>query len=85
MSRHIINPIHETFGSLFEEILSPYKYGPRMYANNVGTKDKPSIIVRSELVERKFKAWREEDGSYHEELIEADDMSDLPTKPEITD
>jgi hypothetical protein len=89
MSRHIINPMHDTFGSLFEEIFNPYKRRPGhlpsvMYENNVGTKDKPSIIVRSELVERKFKAWREEDGSYHEELIEADDMSDLPNKPEIT-
>ena len=35
----------------------------------VGTKDKPTIIARREWVEKKYKAWQEEDGSYHEELI----------------
>ena len=67
--------------SLFEEILQPYKYGNRMYENDVGSKDEPAIISRGEWVEKKYKAWREEDGSYHEELI---DDEDLPTKPEIT-
>ena len=73
--------------SLFEELLTPYhKYGsPRMYENDVGTKDKPTIVTRGEWVERKFKAWREEDGSYHEELIDADDLSNLPRSPEQTD
>ena len=70
--------------SLFNELLEPYKYGPRMYDNDVGTKEKPTIVTRGEWVERKFKAWREEDGSYHEELIDADDMAELPTKPEMT-
>ena len=70
--------------SMFEELLQPYKYGPRMYDNDVGTKEKPTIVTRGEWVERKFKAWREEDGSYHEELIDADDMAELPTKPEMT-
>jgi len=55
-----------------------------MYDNDVGTKEKPTIVTRGEWVERKFKAWREEDGSYHEELIDADDLSELPTRPEIT-
>jgi hypothetical protein len=70
--------------SMFEELLQPYKYGPRVYDNDVGTKEKPTIVTRGEWVERKFKAWREEDGSYHEELIDADDMAELPTKPEMT-
>ena len=70
--------------SMFEELLQPYKYGPRMYDNDVGTKEKPTIVTRGEWVERKFKAWREEDGSYHEELIDADDMAELPTKPDMT-
>ena len=70
--------------SIFEELLQPYKYGPRVYDNDVGTKEKPTIVTRGEWVERKFKAWREEDGSYHEELIDADDMAELPTKPEMT-
>ena len=69
--------------SLFDELLQPYKYGPRMYDNDVGTEEDPSIIVRSEMVQKKYKAWRNPDGSYHEVLIEEDE--DLPTKPEITD
>ena len=69
--------------SLFDELLQPYKYGPRMYDNDVGTEEDPSIIVRREEVYKKYKAWRNPDGSYHEVLIEEDE--DLPTKPEITD
>ena len=68
--------------SLFDELLQPYKYGPRMYDNDVGTEEDPSIIVRSERVQKKYKAWRNPDGSYHEVLIEEDE--DLPTKPEVT-
>ena len=64
--------------SIFEELLQPMKYGPRMYDNDVGTKESPSIIVRSHMVERKYKAWRDPDGSYHEELVEADDVAGLP-------
>ena len=67
--------------SLFEELLQPYKYGPRIYESDVGTKDNPTIVTRSHTVERTYKAWRDEDGSYHEELVDGDD---LPTKPEIT-
>ena len=67
--------------SLFEELLQPYKYGPRIYESDVGTKDKPTIITKSHTVERTYRAWREEDGSYHEELVDGDD---LPTKPEGT-
>ena len=58
--------------SVFEELLQPMKYGPRMYDSDVGTKEEPSIIVRSHMVERKYKAWRDPDGSYHEELISDD-------------
>ena len=64
--------------SILEEIFQPVKYWPRMNENDVGTKDKPSIIVRSHMVERKYKAWRDPDGSYHEELVEADDVAGLP-------
>ena len=79
MMRHMMrsNPL-----SLFEELLQPYKYGPRIYESDVGTKDKPTIITKSHTVERTYRAWREEDGSYHEELVDGDD---LPTKPEGTD
>ena len=68
--------------SLFEELLQPYKYGPRIYEGDVGTRDNPTIVTRSHTVERTYKAWRDEDGSYHEELVDGDD---LPTKPEGTD
>ena len=69
--------------SLFDELLQPYKYGPRMYDNDVGSEEDPSIIVRNEMVQKKYKAGREPDGSYHEVLFE--DGITLPTKPEITD
>jgi len=78
MMRYMIrsNPI-----SLFEELLQPYKYGPRMYEDDVGTRDNPTMITKSHRVERTYKAWRDEDGSYHEELVNG---GDLPTKPEGT-
>ena len=62
--------------SMFEELLQPMKYGPRIYESNVGTKEDPTIIVRTHEVERKYKAGRDPDGSYHEQLIEADDIGD---------
>ena len=71
-----------TFGDLFQEIMQPYKYGPRMYENDVGTEDNPSIVVREEIVHKKYKAWMNPDGSYHEVLIE--EGEDLPTGPEVT-
>ena len=68
--------------SLFEELLQPYKYGPRMYDSDVGTEDNPSIIVREEIVRKRYKAWKNSDGSYHEVLIDEDE--DLPKRPEVT-
>jgi hypothetical protein len=68
MSRltRIDNPI-----SLFEEILQPFKggYGMTPRTWEVGTREKPTIVVRRELVEKKYKAWQDADGSYHEELV----------------
>jgi len=64
--------------SLFEELFQPLKYGTQqIYEGNVGTKENPSIVVRSHRVERTYKRWRDPDGSYHEELVEADDISDI--------
>ena len=80
--RHMMLRNTPMFGDLMREILEPYKYGPQMYDNDVGTEEDPSIIVRREMVQKKYKAWRNPDGSYHEVLIEEDE--DLPTKPEIT-
>ena len=71
------------FGDIMREILEPYKYGPRMYDSDVGTEDDPSIIVRSEMVQKRYQAWKNPDGSYHEVLIE--EGGDIPTKPELTD
>ena len=68
--------------SLFEQLLQPYKGmqgHPRMIES--GTVDKPAIITRGEWVERKYRAWQESDGSYHEELIVDED---LPTGKEGT-
>jgi len=60
--------------SIFEEILNPFKgntgMSPRTW--EVGTREKPTIIVRRELVEKKYKAWQDKDGSYHEELVKED-------------
>ena len=70
------------FGSLMEEIFTPVKYGRRTI-DQVGTRDKPANITRGEWVEKKFKAWRDDDGSYHEELV--DDNFDIPRGAEGTD
>ena len=62
--------------SLFEELMQPYKGMQRLATQRAldsGTVDKPAIITRGEWVERKYKAWQEADGSYHEELIDDDD------------
>jgi len=62
---------YDSFSSLMEEIFSPMKHNRAL--EQVGTKDNPSIVTRGEWVERKYKAWREEDGSYHEKLIEKEE------------
>ena len=74
----IDNPI-----SLFEEILQPFKggYGMNPRTWEVGTREKPTIVVRSELVKQKYRAWEDEDGSYHEELI----VDEEPIKAGLTD
>jgi len=66
MSIRSIDP-YDSFGTLMQEIMSPMKYNRVL--ENVGTKDDPAIVTRGEWVEKKYKAWREDDGSYHEELI----------------
>jgi hypothetical protein len=68
---------NDPFRSLLEELIQPRKYEHRIYEGDVGTKENPSIVVRSHTVERKYKAWRDPDGSYHEELVEADDINDV--------
>tara|TARA_R110002051_G_scaffold46058_3_gene92675 strand:- start:2721 stop:2963 length:243 start_codon:yes stop_codon:yes gene_type:complete len=56
--------------SLFEEILRPFNADPCMPRRTVtGTKEKPTTIVRRELVERTYHVWKEEDGSYHEVVV----------------
>ena len=58
------------FRELEEAIFSPNKYGR---AFDAGSKDDPTIIERHELITRKYRAWVEEDGSYHEEVITDED------------
>ena len=58
------------FRELEEAIFSPNKYGRAFEA---GSKDDPAIIERHELITRKYRAWVEEDGSYHEEVITDED------------
>ncbi len=73
----------DPFRSLFEELLQPYKgMQGHQRALESGTTDQPAIITRGEWVERKYKAWQEADGSYHEELIVDED---LPKGKEGTD
>ena len=68
--------------SLFEQLLQPYKGmqgHPRMIES--GTREERAIVTRGEWGERKYKAWQESDGAYHEELIVDED---LPTGKEGT-
>ena len=70
--------------SLFEELMQPYKGMQRLASQRAlgsGTPNEPTIITRGEWVERKYRAWQESDGSYHEELIVDED---LPTGKEGT-
>ena len=59
---------YDSFGTMMQEIMSPIKYNRVL--ENVGTKEEPAIVTRGEWVEKKYKAWRDEDDSYHEDLIE---------------
>ena len=65
--------------SVLEQLMQPYKGqgNPRLLES--GTREEPAIVTRGEWVERKYKAWQESDGSYHEELIVDED---LPTGKE---
>ena len=63
--------------SLFEELMQPYKGMQRLASQRAlesGTQNAPTIITRGEWVERKYKAWQEADGSYHEEVIVDEDL-----------
>ena len=63
--------------SLFEELMQPYKGMQRLASQRAiesGTPNEPTIITIGEWVERKYKAWQEADGSYHEELIVDEDL-----------
>ena len=79
IDRRYLDPYN--FGSLMDELFSPMKYGQRVIDHG-GTRDKPNIVIRRKLVEKKFKAWYDDDGSYHEELV--DDDFEIPKGAEIT-
>lgn len=59
--------------SVFEELLNPRKYGPRMYESDIGTKENPTRIARQHLVVREYNVYLDADGCYHEELIKDGD------------
>lgn len=75
MSRNIVR---RDPWSIFEELLQPVKYGPRVYESDVGTKDNPTLVTRGHWVERRYRQWRDPDGSYHEELVSAEEADDIP-------
>ena len=66
------HPLTSMFRELEDSFFSPQKYGRTIIANP-GTKDKPTIIKRGDWVVRHYKAWQDEDGSYHEELVHDED------------
>ena len=56
---------------MIESLFSPTKKYDR--ASVAGTRDFPTIVKRPVTIERKYRAWVEEDGSYHEEVITDED------------
>ena len=94
LDRRYLDPYY--IGSLMEEIFSPRKLPRHRYSSQdgyvygqiekitdgEGTKDKPSIIKRGSFVWKKYKSWYDDDGSYHEELV--DDSFEPPRGAEIT-
>jgi len=67
-------------GSILDQMLQS-RYGPRpmVYGNEPGTRKNPTRLTRGHWVEREYDTWEDPDGSYHEELVKADDVaSDLP-------
>tara|TARA_B100000745_G_scaffold252870_1_gene175100 strand:+ start:1261 stop:1500 length:240 start_codon:yes stop_codon:yes gene_type:complete len=65
------SPLTTMFRELEEAVLSPPKYGRAMVQG--GTKDSPVIAEHAVWVVRKYKAWHDEDGGYHEEFIHEDE------------
>ena len=63
--------------SIFEELIQPSKYGPRMYESDIGTKENPTRISKQHLVVREYDAYLDADGGYHEELVKADGTGDV--------
>ena len=56
---------------LEDALFSPQKYGRSIVYG--GTKEKPVVVPVEVRTVRRFNAWHDEDGSYHEELIVDED------------
>ena len=59
-----------------DQFFSPVKYirqATRQTAEGEGTKEKPFIINRQELVDKMYHGWYDEDGSYHEILVKQEE------------
>ena len=59
-----------------DQFFSPVKYmrrATRQTAEGEGTKDKPFIINRQEVVDKMYHGWYDEDGSYHEILVKQEE------------
>ena len=59
-----------------DQFFSPVKYirqTTRQTAEGEGTKDKPFIINRQEVVDKMYHGWYDEDGSYHEILVKQEE------------
>ena len=69
---------------LMDEFFSPVKRSQMALPDRAATKDHPAEVIRREVVTKRYNAWYDADGSYHEVLVEDDD-GDLPTRPELTD
>ena len=79
-----MNHIWELQNRLIDEFFSPVRRSQMVLPDRTATKDNPAEVIRREVVTKRYNAWYDADGSYHEVLME-DDNGELPTRPEITD
>ena len=58
-------------GGFMDQFFSPVKYMSfnGQTVEGEGTKDKPFVINRQKIVDKVYHGWYDEDGSYHEILI----------------
>ena len=63
--------------SILEQMLQ--SRAQRHLYGEAGTRKNPTRVTRGYWIEREYDTWEDPDGSYHEELVKADDVAaDLP-------